>query len=406
MQKTILLIDMDSFFASVEQQSNPALRGKPIAVTGSGKRTVITTASYEARAFGVKTGMNMWEAKTVCPHLIFVTGNNEKYAHTCAALADIYSGYTPLVEVYSIDEAFLDITGCERLLGTPVETGRAIKNEIKEKFGLNSTVGIAPNKLIAKLACGLSKPDGLMQVMPEDIPGLLEKLPVKELWGIGKKTAYKLNCLGIYTCGELGRTPAALLRSHFGIIGEHLKMMGMGIYSSEVFPEKQEVKSIGHSMTLPRDIWNMKDINAYMLKLSEMVGRRARKHKLTGDVISIVIRYKSFETFSRQTKIKAHTNDTHTIHSTAMKIIKGLKLREPIRLLGISLSGLQGSEIPEQLMLIKDHEKRDDLLKVMDNINDRYGDSTLSWAGYMLHRSRPAVISPAWRPKGVHNYRS
>lgn len=406
MQKTILLIDMDSFFASVEQQSNPALRGKPIAVTGSGKRTIITTASYEARAFGVKTGMNMWEARKLCPHLIFVTGNNEKYAHTCAGLTDIYSRYTPLVEVYSIDEAFLDITGSERLFGTPLETGNAIKSEIKERFGLNSTIGIAPNKLIAKLASDLSKPDGLLHVRPEDIPALLEKLPVKELWGIGKKTAYKLNALGIYTCGELGRAPASLLRNHFGITGEHLKMMGMGIYSSEVECEKQEVKSISHSMTLPHDIWRLKDIDAYMLKLSEMVGRRARKHRLEGNIINIVIRYKSFETFSRQKNIKTGTNDTHAIHNTAMKIINGLKLKEPVRLLGTGLSGLRNSGNPGQLPLLREYAKKDALLKVMDNINDRYGDSTISWASYISYRSRPAVISPAWRPNGVHNYKS
>ena len=202
--RTILLIDMDSFFASVEQQSNPALRGKPIAVVGSKKRTVITTSSYEARRFGVKTGMNMWEAKKLCPHLIFVVGDNRKYAHTCEGLEKIYSSYTSEVEVYSIDEAFLDITGSCSLFGSPLEIGKKIKQRIKKEFGLNSTVGIGPNKLIAKLASDLSKPDGLMFMTPETIHGVLEKLPVKELWGIGKMTMKKLNFLGIYTCGQLG----------------------------------------------------------------------------------------------------------------------------------------------------------------------------------------------------------
>ena len=399
--KTILLIDMDSFFASVEQQANPALRGRPIAVIGSKKRTVITTASYEARAFGVKTGMNMWEAKKLCPHLIFVVGDNRKYAHTCAGLEKIYSSYTSEVEVYSIDEAFLEITASRSLFGSPLEIGKKIKQRIKKEFGLNSTVGIGPNKLIAKLASDISKPDGLMMMTPETIPGILEKLPVKELWGIGEKTMRKLNSLGIYTCGQLGRAPASFLRAQFGIIGERLRLMGMGIYSSEVDPEGEEVKSVGHSMTLPHDIWHEKDIRAYILKLSEMVGSRARRYSLMGNVISVTVRYKTFETFSRQSRI-SRTNDTHIIYNNAIRIIKGIKLKAPIRLLGISISGLTESERPEQLHLLQEHSKRRDLLRAMDSINERYGGTTLSWAGYMTHRSRKPVISPAWRPKGIH----
>ncbi len=399
--KTILLIDMDSFFASVEQQANPALRGKPIAVIGSKKRTVITTSSYEARKFGVKTGMNMWEAKKLCPHLIFVVGDNRKYAHTCAGLEKIYSAYTSEVEVYSIDEAFLEITGSRSLFGSPLEIGQKIKQRIKKEFGLNSTVGIGPNKLIAKLASDISKPDGLMMMTPETIPGILEKLPVKELWGIGEKTMQKLNALGIYTCGQLGRTPASFLRSHFGIIGERLRLMGMGIYSSEVDPEGQKVKSVGLSMTLPHDIWHEKDIRAYILKLSEMVGSRARLYSLMGNVISVTVRYKTFETFSRQSRI-SRTNDTHIIYNNAIRIIKGIKLKAPIRLLGISISGLAESESPEQLHLLQEHSKRRDLLRALDSINEKYGGTTLSWAGYMTHTTRPGVISPAWRPKGIH----
>lgn len=400
--RTILLIDMDSFFASVEQQSNPRLRGKPIAVIGSRKRTVITTASYEARRFGVKTGMNMWEAKKLCSHLIFVVGDNRKYAHTCEGLERIYSSYTSEVEVYSIDEAFLEITGSCSLFGSPLEIGKKIKQRIKKEFGLNSTVGIGPNKLIAKLASDISKPDGLMFITPETIPDILEKLPVEELWGIGKKTMKKLNSLGIYTCGQLGRTPVSFLRDRFGIIGERLRLMGMGIFSAEIDCEGEEAKSVGHSMTLPHDIWHEKDIRAYILKLSEMVGNRARRYSLMGNVISVTIRYKNFETFSRQSRTVTHTNDTHIIYNKAMRIIDGIKLKAPIRLLGISISGLTGSERPEQLQLLREHSKRYDLLRAMDSINDRYGGSTLSWAGYITQRSRSGVISPAWRPRGIH----
>ena len=212
----------------------------------------------------------------------------------------------------------------------------------------------------------------------------------------------KLNALGIYTCGQLGRTPASFLRAQFGIIGERLRLMGMGIYSSEIDREGQKPKSIGHSMTLPHDIWHEKDIRAYILKLSEMVGSRARRYGLMGNVINVTIRYKTFETFSRQSRAGTHTNDTHIIYNHVIRIIKGIKLKAPIRLLGINISGLAESERPEQLHLLREHSKRRDLLQAMDSINDRYGGSTLSWAGYMPCRSRTPVISPAWRPNGIH----
>lgn len=403
--RIVILVDMDSYFASVEQQSNPALRGIPVAVTGSGKRTVITTASYEARRFGVKTGMNKWEAKKLCPGLTFIAGSNDKYTYTCRKLSEIYSRYTSDVEVYSIDEAFLDITSSCSLFGSPLTIGDLIRNEIKERFGLNATVGIGPNKLIAKLACGLSKPDGLMRVRPEDVTNILKGLAVEELWGIGRKLATKLNSLRIYTAGELGRTSASFLRSHFGIIGERLKLMGMGIDDSPVTCDMGIAKSIGHSMTLPQDIWQDNEIRAYILKLSEMVGQRARKHQLAGDVIKVTIRYRSFETFSRQLQIKTDTNDTHLIYNTAMEIIKKTELAEPVRLLGVGLSGLRETENPAQLPLLREYAGRRDLLRAVDNINEKYGDYTISWAACRPYRWRPSVISPAWRPKGIRNIR-
>jgi DNA polymerase-4 len=229
MSKIILCIDMDAFFASVEQQTNPRLRGKPIAVIGSGGRTVITTRSYEARKYGVKTGMNIYEAKKLCPHIIFVVGNNEKYTHTCKELQKIYLQFTPDVEVYSIDEAFLDITTTHHLFEGPEAIGNSIKAKIKNQFGITCTVGIAPNILLAKLASDTAKPDGLKWIKPEDVESVLEDLPVKELWGIGSGLTEKLEALSIKTCGELGRASASLLRNKFGIIGEHLKAMGKGL---------------------------------------------------------------------------------------------------------------------------------------------------------------------------------
>ncbi|MBF0541415.1 MAG: DNA polymerase IV [Nitrospirae bacterium] len=399
MPKTIILVDMDAFFASVEQQCNPSLRGRPIGVIGSDKRTVITAASYEAKALGIKTGMNKFEAKRLCPEIILVIGNNRKYTHTCSELAKIYARYTPDVEVYSIDEAFLDITDTQHLFGGAMEIGAQLKKEIKKTFGINASVGISHNKLLAKLASDISKPDGLRYISMEDAPSVLEDMPTDKLWGIGRGIGNRLKLMGITTCGQLGRMSETFLRSHFGIIGERLKEMGQGIGSFSVLKETAIAKSIGHSMTLPKDIINMRDIEAHILKLSEMVARRGRLYNLLGEVVSVVIRYKSFKTFTRQKKINTHTYDTHIIYDTAIGIIKVIRLAEPVRLLGVTLSGLR--EDSGQMSIFNECNKKDALIKSMDSINDKYGEFTVSWASYLDIRRHLGVISPAWRPSGL-----
>ncbi|OGW25219.1 MAG: DNA polymerase IV, partial [Nitrospirae bacterium GWC2_42_7] len=343
MPSIILCIDMDAYFASVEQQANPKLRGKPIAVIGSGARTIIVTRSYEARKFGVKTGMNIYEAKKLCPALIFVVGDNEKYTYTCTELEKIYRRYTPEIEVYSIDEAFLDVTTTHHLFGGPEKIGHSIKTEIRKQFGINCTVGIAPNILLAKLASDIAKPDGLKWIRPENISTVLEDLPVSDLWGIGSKLSAKLEQLKIRTCGELGRAPVSLLRNKFGITGETLKMMGQGICTRSLITKEEDPKSIGHSMTLEKNISNRNEIEMYMLKLSEMVGRRARKYGFEGRKISLTIRYPDFETFTRQTTLPEATNHTHEIYKSALLILDEIKLRDSVRLIGICLSGLMHS---------------------------------------------------------------
>jgi len=391
---------MDAFFASVEQQANPHLRGRPIAVVGSGARTVITTASYEARKFGVKTGMNIYEAKKACPHLIFVTGDNEKYTHTCKELTKIYNRFTPDMEVYSIDEAFLDITTTHHLFGGPETIGALIKKTIKDRFGINCTVGIGPNILIAKLASDISKPDGLRWIRPEDVPDVLEHLPVKELWGIGSKITERLAALGIRTCGELGRASASLLRNRFGIIGETLKLMGMGVCSRPVISEEGETKSIGHSMTLPKNIGDRDEIKAYILKLSEMVGRRARRYRYSGRKVSLTLRYPDFETFTKQATLSQYANDTHIIYKSAVDILSKIILKDKIRLIGVCLSNITMDE-PHQPSLFENERRRKSLLNIMDAVNDRYGDFKLTWASYVMQERGAGVISPAWRPAGV-----
>ncbi len=403
MEKIILVVDMDAFFASVEQKTNPRLRGKPIAVIGSGGRTVVTTRSYEARKYGVKTGMNIYEAKKLCPDLIFVIGDNEKYTYTCREFCRIYNRFTPDIEVYSIDEAFLDITASQHLFGGPEAIGISIKKSIREQFGINCTIGIGPNILIAKLASDLAKPDGLMWIKQDDMGTALENIPASELWGIGSQIEKKLALLGIRTCGELARAPASLLRSRFGILGEILKAMGQGIWDRPFIVKEEDPKSIGHSMTLPTDISDREKVETYLLKLSEMVGKRARKHEYIGKTISLTIRYADFETFSKQAKIQDCTNDTHVIYERAVKLLDSIRLKDRIRLLGICLSDLVKDT--NQIPLIEEERRRRSILQAMDLINDRYGDFKLTWASYITQKRNAGVISPSWRPSGVKSVR-
>jgi len=399
--KVILCVDMDAFFASVEQVTNPKLRGKPIAVIGSGARTVVTTSSYEARKYGVKTGMTVYEAKKLCPHIIFVVGDNTKYTDTCRRLEELYRKFTPQVEIYSIDEAFLDITGSHHLFGGPEKIGTEIKGMIKGQFGINCTIGIGPNILIAKLASDTSKPDGLRWIKPEEVKGLLEHMPVDELWGIGKGIRQRLETLGIRTCGELGRAPMELLRRHFGIIGVTLKAMGQGIYARPVVLHEEEPKSIGHSMTLPKDIYLRSEMASYILQLSEMVGRRARRYGYAGKVITLTIRYRTFETFTKQKAISSYTNDTHEIYYHALSILDSIRLKDSVRLIGVRLSGVVKES--GQMALVDEIRKRRELSKAIDTVCERYGEDALVWATYLQAVEKPRVISPAWRPSGVKN---
>ena len=402
MSKIIICIDMDAFFASIEQKVNPKLRGKPIAVIGSGGRTVVTTRSYEARAYGVKTGMNVYEAKKLCPNLIMVVGDNEKYTYTCKELSVIYSKYTPDIEIYSIDEAFLDVTTTHHLFGGPEAVGSSIKKEVKDKLGINCTVGIAPNILMSKLASDIAKPDGLKWIKPEDTETLLKDLPVKELWGIGPATSEKLEQLGIRTCAELGKTPASLLRNKFGIMGETLKHMGQGRCDRPLMVKEEDPKSLGHSMTLPKDISDKEIIKAELLKLSSMVGRRARKYGFIGKKITITIRYSDFKTFTKQTTLDVHSNSTHEIYHSVSDILDSISLVDKVRLIGVSLSQLM-RENEDQLTLFNNDAKAKSMLKAVDSLNDKYGDFTVTWASYLQTMEPPSVISPAWKPSGVRN---
>ncbi|GLI38857.1 DNA polymerase IV [Geobacter hydrogenophilus] len=402
-ERTILHVDQNAFFASVEQEANPELREKPIAVIGRG-RTVVTTASYEARAFGVKTGMTTWEARRACPSIILVVGNNAAYTRISVQIKKIFLDYTPLVETFSIDEAFLDVTGSLRLFGSPERIAHLIKARIRHGFGLTCSIGIASNKLLAKLASEMQKPDGLTVIRPEETARVLETVPIEALCGIGRKTQRQLALLGIRTCGDLGRFPVEILRRRFGVIGERLVMMGQGRDDSPVVPdeEAEEVKSVGHSTTLDRDISGRHDILRYLLQLSEMVGRRARRYGVAGKTVHLTVRYADFTTFGRQQTLPLSTNDSREIYREAVRILDTLVLEQPVRLLGVRITNLCHQR--EQLPLF--HHERCRMLATgaMDAVNDRYGDFSVTFGSLLDNEEKGSfVISPAWRPEGIRN---
>jgi DNA polymerase IV len=401
MSRIIVCVDMDAFFASVEQRDNPALRDKPIAVTGAGERTVITTSSYEARAYGVKTGMTVYEARRLCPHLIFVTGDNRKYARICAHLEEICLRFTPDIEIYSIDEVFLDITGAHHLFNGPESLAQRIKETVREEEGITCTVGMGPNILVAKLASDLAKPDGLRWIGEDMVASVFEALPVKKLWGIGRRTEEKLRAMGITTCGQLGRTSRAVLVRKFGVVGEHLKAMGNGRLERPIETASGDPKSIGHSITLPRDIGNREEIMKCLLRLSERVGRRARRYGYKGRKVTLTVRYGDFKTFTKQSTLFDRTNDTGEIYRATSTILDGIRLRASVRLLGISLSDFG----KDQMSLFEEtgRERKAALAKAVDAVNDKFGEHTMTFASTITHEKDHRVISPAWRPSGVKN---
>jgi DNA polymerase-4 len=381
MDRIILHIDMDAFFISVEQRDNPALMGKPAAVCGSLSRSVITSATYEARPFGIRAGMSTQEAKRRCPQLILVEGNHSKYTETSARIFSILKQFTPLVEVASIDEAYLDITQSMLLFQSPYYIARSIKDRIRKSEKLTCSIGVAPNKLLAKLGSGLKKPDGLVIIRTEEVQEILEDLAVSKLYGIGPKLAEALNSIGIFTCGQLGKFPIDVLSKRFGIIGERLHEMGLGLDDSPVIPfdEEEDAKSIRHSVTLEEDTSDPEMLRKVMLQLSERVSRRMRRDGFYGKRIAITVRYSDFFTFSKQKTFSKWMNSGNEIFRHAFEIFESIPHPKPIRLLGVGMSQLKKEGC--QLDLFEKKDKKDNLLKAMDRVNERFGDWTLTWAG-------------------------
>jgi DNA polymerase-4 len=305
------------------------------------------------------------------------------------------------VEVYSIDEAFLDITGSLCLFNSPEDIALQIKRKIRKNFGLTCSIGVGSNKLLAKLASNMKKPDGLTIIHPEDVSEILEKLPASTLCGIGSRLEMHLEAMGVKTCGELGRFPVKELKRKFGIIGERLHQMGLGIDESPVVPVEDEpdVKSVGHSMTLDKDISDNESIERYILQLSEMVGRRLRRGQYSGRTVALTLRYSDFHTFTKRRTIKEYINGDFDIYLVALDVLRLIRLKYAVRLLGVSISNLVKDY--GQILLFKKDRDRQSVVQAMDEINDRYGEFSITRARLLDRYPHKGVIAPAWRPAGV-----
>jgi DNA polymerase-4 len=396
-ERVIMHMDMDAFFASVEQRVNPALRGRPIVVCGGGRRTVVAAASYEARPYGIRSGMPLYEAQRKCPDLLVVQADIPTYVDASLRVLKILQRFTPDVEVYSIDEAFLDVTGSLVLFRGAENIARMIKERIDKELRLTCSIGIGPNKLLAKLASTMKKPNGLQVIRQDEISSLLEDLPVEEMWGIGPRLATYLHEMGITTCGQLRKVPSGILERRFGLIGRMLHRMARGMDVSPVVPfgAEPDARSKGHSMTLDQDVHSKEEIAWYVRMLAEMVGRRLRSEGYAGRTVVLTLRYSDFRTFSRRMTLKRYITAGPQIHEVAMRILDGIRLRDAVRLVGVSLANLIRERV--QIPLFEGERKREDLVLAMDRVNDRYGEFTLSW-GPLLGGRKSRVVPPTWRP--------
>lgn len=375
---SILHVDMNAFYASCHQAKDPALKGKPVLVAGDPKKRngIILTASYEARRFGVKTAMPNWQAQKLCPHAIFIKPDYDLYVKTSRQVMNILSRFTPLMEVFSIDEAWLDVTGCEGLFGDAVAIAQKIQKAIAEELDLPCSIGVSCNKLLAKMASDMKKPMGLTVLSPEEVPQVIWPLPVEELFGVGHRMAEHLNKMNIITIGDLAQVPEALLQRVFGLNGCYLHLWANGIDDSPVNPHSMDAaKSMGHSTTLPRDVTGFEEAEMVLLSLSEQVGRRVRRENYMGRTVTLTLRDASFGTITRSLTIP-YTSTTEDIYTAARKLLRtNWDGKTPLRLLGVSLSQLVKQF--EQISLFEEDKKKNKLNEVIDEIKDRFGDGAI-----------------------------
>jgi len=387
----ILHVDMDAFYASVEERDRPELVGKPLIVGGTpDRRGVVAAANYAVRKFGVHSAMPTSTALRLCPQATVLPVRMSYYAGISEQIREILFRYTPLVEPLSLDEAFLDVTGSEQLLGSARDIAVKIKQDIWQETNLVASIGVAPNKFLAKIASDLEKPDALVVVQTEQVQEFLDPLPIGRLWGVGNATNREFQRMGVRTIGDIRRLDRETLTRQFGQLGDRFWELAHGRDDRKVIPDR-EAKSISHETTFPIDIHDPEILQSWLQELTEQVARRLRRYELRGRTVQLKLRFADFRTITRSQTLSQPTNITDELWQTASELLK--QSRPPshrgIRLLGIGVSSLESSQQRRQLSLFEDesHQKQERLDAVADQVQDKFGSGMLMRGSGLLHRS-------------------
>ena len=389
MNRRIIHIDMDAFYASVEQHDNPALKGLPVIVGGDPeKRGVVSAASYEARVYGVHSAMPSSQARRLCPQGNFLPVRMHRYREVSGQIFRILREYTPLVEPLSLDESFLDVTGSEKLFGPVLQIAREVKRRILETTGLTASAGIAPNKFLAKIASDFKKPDGLVEIKPDEAREFLRELPISKLWGVGKATEEVLKGMGILKVGQLALFPAEKIERKLGKFGLELMALARGEDERPVSPDA-DAKSISQEETFTPDLETPDQMKRILLDQAEQVGWELRKQKLKGSTVTVKVRYPDFTLVTRSLTLPIPTDQGIEIYQTAMKLLPRTEaLQRRARLLGVGISNLLHRDDPEQYLLFDSRrEKTERSVQAMDRIWEKFGPEAIKRAS-LLERKK------------------
>ena len=389
MDPTILHVDMDAYYASVEQRDHRELRGKPVIVGGVKGRGVVSAASYEARKFGVRSAMPISTARGLCPQGIFVPVRMAHYAEISRQIRAIFLSFTPLVEPLSLDEAFLDVHGCEGLFGPAPEIARKIKDRIRAETGLIASVGVAPNKYLAKLASDFGKPDGFVVLSPENVTGFLAPLPVNRIWGVGAKGEKRLHDMGIHTIGQIAALPEKLLNDRFGEMGRHIWNLANGIDDRTVVPDR-EAKSVSTETTFADDIGDRSVLRVWLLDLVDHLAARLRHAGLWARTIDLKIRSSEFRTVTRSTTLAEATHATNIIWKAAAGLFERSLTSElmPVRLLGVGATKLTREPILQRNLFEESSQPRESAVdQSIDTIRAKFGSKSIQ-RGSLLEKSK------------------
>ncbi|MBQ8919400.1 MAG: DNA polymerase IV [Acidaminococcaceae bacterium] len=373
-QRWIMHVDMDAFYASVEILDNPELKGKPVIVGGRSARGVVSTCSYEARKFGVHSAMPLFEARRLCPHAVYLPVRMHRYAEMSEKIMTIFRETSPLVEQLSIDEAFLDLTGMERLGGAEA-IAHKVQERIQAELNLSASVGLAPNKFLAKLASDLRKPHGFVKITPEEAAALLAPMPVAKIFGIGRSAEEKLKQFGIERIGQLAAAEPEILRKVFGINAGQVKLLAQGLDDRPVVSE-EEAKSVGKENTFDFDLTDFASCRDEVLDLSGQVGWRLRRNHLAGHTVTLKVKFADFHTITRSTTSDRLIAWDEEIFALAEQMLRKINVKPGVRLLGVSVSGLFRPE-DEPVLGFEDNERMQKRNQAIDALKSRFGENII-----------------------------